>query len=58
MARRATTYVGVTSGYLNGYGGQAFYRSSDGLTWEVLAPDVAPTGHPILAIEHGRIAAP
>lgn len=50
------TYVGVTSGYLNGYAGQQFFRSEDGLTWEILAADVAPTGHPILAIEHGRIA--
>ncbi|MDQ3037585.1 MAG: hypothetical protein M3Y87_34640, partial [Myxococcota bacterium] len=52
------TFVAVTSGYLNGYDRQRFYRSADGATWEELPADRYVASHPIVSIAYGRIDAP
>ncbi len=49
------TYVAVTSGYLNGYADQHFYRSPDGIEWTQLAAEDTVQSHPLLAIQHGRV---
>jgi photosystem II stability/assembly factor-like uncharacterized protein len=47
------TFVAVNSGWNRWYEDQRFYRSTDGVTWEVLASDRYVRSHPIHAIEHG-----
>lgn len=49
------TYVAVTSGYLNSYDDQHFYRSPDGLAWTQLPVGDTVRSHPILGIQHGRV---
>ena len=53
---RTGTYVAVSSGFLNGYENQAFFRSEDGLSWQRLDDAAAPTGHPIREIVVGAVA--
>ena len=49
------TYVAVTSGYLNGYDAQHFYRSADGLSWSELPAQDTVQSHPLLGIQHGWV---
>lgn len=47
------TIVGVTNGWQQHYDSQVFYRSEDGVHWEVLARDAYTGGHPIKVIAFG-----
>lgn len=47
------TIVGISNGWQQHYDSQAFYRSEDGVQWEVLPPDAYTGGHPIKAIAFG-----
>ena len=47
------TIVGVTNGWQQHYESQVFYRSEDGVHWEVLASDAYTGGHPIKVIAFG-----
>lgn len=47
------TIVGVRGGWQVWYEEQEFYRSTDGIQWEVLPPDSFSGGHPIRAITYG-----
>jgi hypothetical protein len=51
----------VATGHLQGqaYGAnsQAFYRSTDGINWEVLAETAFTKGHPIIGISYGNVPA-
>ena len=47
------TIVGVTSRWQQHYDSQLFYRSEDGVHWEVLARDAYTGGHPIKVIAFG-----
>jgi len=48
------TIVGVTSRWQQHYDSQLFYRSEDGVHWEVLARDAYTGGHPIKVIAFGH----
>lgn len=48
--------VGVRGGWQVWYEKQEFYRSADGLTWDVLPAASFTGGHPIRAIAHGTLA--
>ena len=50
------TYVSVRSGWQNWYELQDFYRSVDGVSWDVLAPDQFTGSHPITDVAYGRLA--
>lgn len=47
------TFVAVRGGWQVWYDQQAFYRSSDGVTWTQLAAGAAPGGHPLGHIAFG-----
>ena len=47
------TIVGVTSHWQQHYDAQVFYRSEDGVHWEVLPSDAYPGGHPIKVMAFG-----
>ena len=47
------TIVGVSNGWQQHYDSQVFYRSEDGVRWEVLARDAYTGGHPIKVISFG-----
>ena len=47
-------FVAVRGGWQVWYEQQRFYRSTDGVTWETLAPGAAPGGHPIRFITFAR----
>ncbi len=47
------TIVGVTNGWQQHYDSQKFYRSEDGVHWEVLPRDAYTGGHPIKTIAFG-----
>ena len=51
------TYVSVRAGWQVWYEAQDFYRSSDGLTWEVLGPGSFAASHRIRHIAHGWVDA-
>jgi len=48
------TIVGVTTGGEQHYAAQVFYRSEDGVHWEVLSGDAYTGGHPIKVIAFGH----
>jgi hypothetical protein len=49
------TFVAANDGWMVWYEAQQFYRSEDGITWEIL-PDGAFVGsHPIYFMAHGRV---
>ncbi|NVB37321.1 hypothetical protein G6O69_05725 [Pseudenhygromyxa sp. WMMC2535] len=50
------THVSVRSGWKVWYAAQDFYRSEDGLSWEVLPSESFVGSHPITHIEYGRLA--
>jgi photosystem II stability/assembly factor-like uncharacterized protein len=47
------TIVGVSNGWQQHYDSQSFYRSEDGVHWDVLARDAYSGGHPIKVIAFG-----
>ena len=49
----AGTFVAVNGGWDQWYERQRWYRSTDGVTWEVLPEGAAARSHPIHAIAHG-----
>lgn len=49
----AGTFVAVNAGWDEWYERQRWYRSTDGVTWEVLPEGAALRSHPIHAIAHG-----
>jgi len=51
----AGTYVGVRAGWRKWYESQEWYRSDDGLTWDVLPESAAHRGHPIRYITFGYV---
>jgi hypothetical protein len=53
----AGTFVAANAGWMVWYEEQEFYRSVDGVTWEVLAPDAFTGSHPIYFMAHGEVAA-
>jgi hypothetical protein len=48
-------FVASNSGWLTWYEKQGFYRSTDGVTWEVLDSSKFKGSHPINFIEHGMV---
>jgi len=50
-------FVAVRGGWQVWYADQEFYRSADGVTWEVLASDAFVGSHPINHIAFGRVDA-
>ncbi len=51
------TLVAVNAGWRGWYAQQRFYRSTDGLRWEALAPGQFTGGHPIHGIAFGEVDA-
>ena len=49
------TMVATNAGWMAWYEKQQFYRSTDGKTWEVLAPGTFVGSHPINFISHGTV---
>ncbi len=49
------TFVAANAGWMTWYEKQSFYRSTDGKTWEVLAPGSFVGSHPINFISHGLV---
>ncbi len=47
------TLVAVRGGWTNWYSKQAFYRSTDGMTWDVLPPSAFLGSHPMSSIIWG-----
>jgi hypothetical protein len=47
------TIVGVSGGWNQHYDAQVFYRSEDGVHWEVLPGDAYTGGHPIKVVAFG-----
>jgi len=47
------TIIGVSNGRQQHYDAQVFYRSADGVNWEVLPRDAYTGGHPIKVIAFG-----
>lgn len=57
LARSPTgTFVAVNDGWQVWYEQQAFYRSEDGVAWEVLPPGAFTGSHPIYFMAHGEVA--
>jgi hypothetical protein len=50
------TLVAANAGWMTWYEKQQFYRSTDGKTWEVLAPGAFVGSHPINFISHGTVS--
>lgn len=53
----AGTFVAVRAGWNQWYEAQRFYRSTDGVRWEELAPEAARRSHPIGWIAWGEVDA-
>jgi hypothetical protein len=53
VAFGAGVFVAVTGEWRAWYDAQRFYRSTDGVAWEVLAPGTFAPGHPIINIAFG-----
>ena len=51
----AGTFIAVEGGWQSAYEHQEFYRSSDGRTWQVLAPDAFTGGHPVGHLAFGYV---
>lgn len=51
------TYVSVRGGWMQWYDAQDFYRSEDGITWQVLPAGSFVASHRIRHIAYGRVAA-
>ncbi len=49
-------YAAVSGGWNEWYDAQRFYRSVDGITWQVLAASDAPRGHPMRNMVFGYAA--
>jgi hypothetical protein len=52
----AGTFVAANAGWMVWYEEQRFFRSEDGVTWEVLPPDAFTGSHPIYFMAHGEVA--
>jgi hypothetical protein len=52
----AGTFVAVNAGWKRWYEQQQFFRSEDGVNWEVLPPEAFVGSHPIYFIAHGEVS--
>ena len=57
MAAHDGTIVAVRGAWQTWYEQQKFYRSTDGVTWETLAPSAYAGSHPITHVAVGHVAA-
>jgi len=49
------TFVATNAGWKVWYEQQKFYRSEDGIAWEVLPPEAFTGSHPIYFMDHGEV---